>query len=139
MLDWFQRRLNRAHPTNLLLLSYVAAIAVGTLNFAAMWTVGRLVFGVPMVGSLPLLASLTVLFVTAVVGWGLFISAVSQTQQQATGAMRVLTYQAADMKGFMPTITIPASEVGALELGLEAGSLELTPIDRALVQPGVDA
>lgn len=31
MLDWFQRRLNRAHPTNLLLLSYVAAIAVGTL------------------------------------------------------------------------------------------------------------
>ncbi|MFO7714674.1 TrkH family potassium uptake protein [Desulfosarcina sp.] len=31
MSDWFHNRLNRAHPTNLLLLSYVAAIAVGTL------------------------------------------------------------------------------------------------------------
>lgn len=31
MLDWFQRRLNRAHPTNLLLASYVAAITVGAL------------------------------------------------------------------------------------------------------------
>ncbi|MCF8130761.1 MAG: TrkH family potassium uptake protein [Deltaproteobacteria bacterium] len=31
MADWFHNRLNRAHPTTLLLLSYVAAIAVGTL------------------------------------------------------------------------------------------------------------
>jgi trk system potassium uptake protein len=31
MSDWFRNRLNRAHPTNLLLMSYVAAIAVGTL------------------------------------------------------------------------------------------------------------
>jgi trk system potassium uptake protein TrkH len=31
MSDWFRNRLNRAHPTNLLLMSYMAAIAVGTL------------------------------------------------------------------------------------------------------------
>lgn len=31
MPDWFLSRLNLAHPTNLLLLSYMAAIAVGTL------------------------------------------------------------------------------------------------------------
>lgn len=31
MSDWFRNRLNRAHPTNLLLMSYVAAIAVGMI------------------------------------------------------------------------------------------------------------
>ncbi|MFZ7127515.1 MAG: TrkH family potassium uptake protein [Desulfobacterales bacterium] len=31
MTDWFHTRLNRAHPTNLLLLSYVAAIGIGAL------------------------------------------------------------------------------------------------------------
>jgi uncharacterized protein with PhoU and TrkA domain len=31
MPDWFLSRLNLAHPTNLLLSSYMAAIAVGTL------------------------------------------------------------------------------------------------------------
>jgi len=31
MSDWVHNRLNRAHPTNLLLLSYLAAIAAGTL------------------------------------------------------------------------------------------------------------
>lgn len=59
------------------------AIAVGLINFAVTWAVGRLIFGVPMNGSLLLLAGLTLLFIGAVVGWGLFISAVSQTQQQA--------------------------------------------------------
>lgn len=59
------------------------AIAVGIINFTVMWAVGRLIFHVPMNGSLLLLTFLTLLFVGAVVGWGLFISAVSQTQQQA--------------------------------------------------------
>lgn len=31
MVSWIYNRLNKAHPTNLLLLSYVAAIAIGTL------------------------------------------------------------------------------------------------------------
>lgn len=31
MTTWLSNRLNRAHPTNLLLMSYVAAIAIGTL------------------------------------------------------------------------------------------------------------
>ncbi len=39
----------------------------------------------------------------------------AETGQESTGSMRVLTYQAADMTGFQPTITIPANEVGALE------------------------
>ncbi|MGD8623877.1 MAG: ABC transporter permease [Anaerolineae bacterium] len=61
----------------------VPAAGIGLVNFGAMWLVGQLVFHVPMNGSLLLLTSLTVLFVVTVVGWGLFISAISRTQQQA--------------------------------------------------------
>lgn len=61
----------------------IPAVAVGGANFLVIWFVGRVVFHIPMHGSFPLLASLTLLFITAVVGWGLFISAVSRTQQQA--------------------------------------------------------
>jgi len=61
----------------------IPAIAIGWVNFLVMWFIGRVVFRIPMHGSFPLLAGLTLLFITAVVGWGLFISAVSRTQQQA--------------------------------------------------------
>jgi ABC-2 type transport system permease protein len=61
----------------------IPAIGIGGLNFLVMWFIGRVVFHVPMRGSFLFLASLTLLFVTAVVGWGLFLSAISRTQQQA--------------------------------------------------------
>jgi ABC-2 type transport system permease protein len=48
-----------------------------------MWFIGRVVFRIPMHGSFLLLVGLTLVFITAIVGWGLFISAVSRTQQQA--------------------------------------------------------
>jgi len=59
------------------------AAAIGALNFAAMWTLSLTVFHVPMRGSPTLLLALTLLFIAAVVGWGLVISAISHTQQQA--------------------------------------------------------
>lgn len=61
----------------------IPAITIGGMNFALMWTISLAVFQVPMNGSPVLLAALTLLFITAVVGWGLLISAVSHTQQQA--------------------------------------------------------
>jgi ABC-2 type transport system permease protein len=61
----------------------IPAIAIGGGNFLVIWFIGRVVFHIPMQGSFLFLASLTLLFVTAVVGWGLFISAISRTQQQA--------------------------------------------------------
>lgn len=57
--------------------------AIGTVNFAVMLVIGLAVFQVPMNGSFMLLGALTLLFVTAVVSWGLVISAISRTQQQA--------------------------------------------------------
>ena len=48
----------------------VPAVAIGGLNFAAMWAISLVVFDVPMNGSPLLLVALTLLFITAVVGWG---------------------------------------------------------------------
>jgi ABC-2 type transport system permease protein len=59
------------------------AMLIGGLNFALMWVIGQAVFHLPMNGSLLFLACLTLLFLTTVVCWGLLISAVSRTQQQA--------------------------------------------------------
>lgn len=61
----------------------IPAVAIGMVNFGVMLVVGLVVFDVPMNGSPLLLVGLTVLFVVAVVSWGLVISAVSRTQQQA--------------------------------------------------------
>jgi len=85
------------------------AICVGALNFAVMWAVGRLIFGVPMNGSLLLLAALTLLFIIAVVGWGLFISAVSQTQQQAILFVFIQALTEITLSGFLvPAKNMPA-------------------------------
>jgi ABC-2 type transport system permease protein len=59
------------------------AVAIGGLNFAAMWTISLTVFQVSMNGSPLLLVSLTFLFIITEVAWGLVISAISRTQQQA--------------------------------------------------------
>ncbi|MFN2290765.1 MAG: ABC transporter permease [Anaerolineae bacterium] len=59
------------------------AIAIGGLNFAVMWVISLTVFQTPMKGSPLLLAALSLLFISTQVGWGLVISAISRTQQQA--------------------------------------------------------
>jgi ABC-2 type transport system permease protein len=59
------------------------ASAIGAANFAVMLAIGLTLFQVPMNGSFILLGTLSLLFVTAVVSWGLVISAISRTQQQA--------------------------------------------------------
>ena len=61
----------------------VPAIAIGMVNFAAMLIISRVVFHVPMNGSVLLLAALTGLYVTAVANWGVALSSFSRTQQQA--------------------------------------------------------
>jgi ABC-2 type transport system permease protein len=61
----------------------IPAVAIGGLNFAVMWIISLTVFQVPMNGSPLLMAAFTLLFLFAEVGWGLIISAISRTQQQA--------------------------------------------------------
>ena len=85
------------------------AMMIGGLNFALMWTIGQVIFHLPMNGSLLLLAGLTLLFIATVVSWGLVISAVSRTQQQAILFVFVQAMVDMTLSGYLvPVKNMPA-------------------------------
>ena len=85
------------------------AIAIGGGNFVLMWIISLTVFQVPMNGSPSLLAALTLLFITAEVSWGLVISAISRTQQQAILFVFIQAMVDMTFSGFMvPVKNMPA-------------------------------
>lgn len=87
----------------------IPALAVGAVNFSAMWAICLGVFHVPMNGSVPLLAALTMLFVATVVSWGLVLSAISRTQQQAILLVFILAMVEMAFSGFLvPVKNMPA-------------------------------
>jgi ABC-2 type transport system permease protein len=61
----------------------IPAIAIGGLNFAVIWIISLTAFEAPMNGSPLLLLALSLLFISVEVSWGLVISSISRTQQQA--------------------------------------------------------
>jgi ABC-2 type transport system permease protein len=61
----------------------IPPLVIMLVDFCGMLWVGIHVFNVPMRGSLPLLLGLTTLFMVAEVNWGMLISTVTRTQQQA--------------------------------------------------------
>lgn len=79
----------------------IPALAIGWLNFAVMWIIALTVFDVPTNGSPLLLAILTLVFIGAVVAWGLVISAVSRTQQQAILFVFILAMMEITFSGFI--------------------------------------
>lgn len=66
--------------------------AIGLIDVAIATVAGILVFGVPLRGSIPLLALMSTLFLTGALGLGLFISAALKSQMLATQAAMVATY-----------------------------------------------
>jgi ABC-2 type transport system permease protein len=82
----------------------IPALVVGMLNFVLMLTVAVFVFGVPLRGSLSVLVALTVLFVLAEIGYGMLISAVARTQQQAILLVFVLAMVDMTFSGYMVRI-----------------------------------
>jgi ABC-2 type transport system permease protein len=56
---------------------------IAFVNYLVMLAIIVFGFGVPVRGSVPLLLAVTLLFIMAQLTWGLVISAVSATQQQA--------------------------------------------------------
>jgi ABC-2 type transport system permease protein len=87
----------------------IPALIVGTLNFLLMLGVAVFGFGVPMRGSPWLLLGLTVLFVAAQVGYGIFISGIAHTQQQAILLVFVLAMVDMAFSGYMvPIKNLPA-------------------------------
>jgi ABC-2 type transport system permease protein len=79
----------------------IPALAVGGLNFAVMWGISLILFQVPMNGSPALLVGLTLLFITAIVSWGVVISSISRTQQQAILMVFILAMVDMAFSGFM--------------------------------------
>jgi ABC-2 type transport system permease protein len=79
----------------------IPAVVIGWMNFAVMWVIGLYGFQVPMLGSPLTLAILTLLFITTVVSWGLVISAISRTQQQAILFVFILAMTEIALSGFL--------------------------------------
>ena len=79
----------------------IPALVIGMLNFLSMLAVAVFAFGVPMRGSLPLLCTLTLLFVVAEIGYGIFISGVARTQQQAILLVFVLAMVDMTFSGYL--------------------------------------
>jgi len=85
------------------------ALLVGLLNFLSMLAVTVWGFGVPMRGSMVLLLGFTLLFVAAEIGYGIFISSIAQTQQQAILLVFVLAMVDMAFSGYLvPVQNLPA-------------------------------
>jgi ABC-2 type transport system permease protein len=85
------------------------ALIVASVDFVLMWAVIVWGFGLPMRGSFPLLLGLSLLFIFAEIGWGLTISALSRTQQQAVLMVFVLALVDVSFSGYIvPVERLPA-------------------------------
>lgn len=91
----------------------VPALIAGFVNFLLMLAVTVFVFEVPMRGSLALLVLLTLAFIATEVGYGILISGMARTQQQAILFVFVLAMVDMTFSGYLV-------RVKNLPLGLQA-------------------
>lgn len=89
------------------------AFVVAWVDFVLMWAIAVWGFNVPMRGSFALLVGLSLLFIIAEIGWGLTVSALSETQQAAALTIFVLVMVDVLFSGFvLPVERMP----GALQV-----------------------
>ena len=79
----------------------IPALVIGALNFLLVLAVSVFAFRVPMRGSLPLLLALTLLFIATEIGYGIFISSIARTQQQAILLVFVLAMVDMTFSGYL--------------------------------------
>lgn len=70
-------------PFELVLGKIAPYVLLGYVQMTLVLLAGRLVFGVPIVGSIPLLYAMSFVFISANLALGLFLSTLAKTQQQA--------------------------------------------------------
>ena len=70
-------------PLELVVGKIVPYVAIGYVQMTLVLTVGKLVFDVPLLGSMALLYALASVFISANLALGLFFSTLARTQQQA--------------------------------------------------------
>jgi len=88
----------------------IPALIIGMLNFLLMLAVAVFGFSVPMRGSLALLFAMTFLFIVTEIGYGLLISSIAHTQQQAILFVFVLAMVEMAFSGYMVRVkNLPAA------------------------------
>jgi ABC-2 type transport system permease protein len=91
-------------PFEILIGKTIPAIIIGTLEASIIVIVGVFVLQVPFRGSIVLLYISIVVFVSSIVGVGLFISSICQTQQQAVLGTFVFMSPSVLLSGFATPI-----------------------------------
>jgi ABC-2 type transport system permease protein len=87
----------------------IPALVVAGIDFVLMWAVAVWGFNLPMRGSFLLMLGLSLLFIAAQIGWGLTVSSMSHTQQQAVLLVFVLAMVDISFSGYMvPIERMPA-------------------------------
>lgn len=110
-----------ARPLEIIIGKMVPAIIVGSGLGCVMIGAGVFIFSIPFTGSLPLLLVSLVTFIVSVVGIGLMISSICQTQQQAILGTFSIIVPLILMSGFatpvenMPWILQIAAEANPLK------------------------
>jgi ABC-2 type transport system permease protein len=85
-------------PAEMVLGKMLAYFVVGVADASMAVLVGIFVFGVPLRGSIPLMAVSLCVFLVGVLFWGVFVSAVAKTQLQA--------YQMGILSSFLPAFLL---------------------------------
>ena len=113
------------NPSEILIGKLIPAMIVGILEALLIVVLGRLLFDVPFRGSFLLLLAAIVLFSFSAVGFGLFISTLARTQQQAILGSFMFMVPAISLSGF-------AAPVENMPLWLQQ-AVELNPMKHGLV------
>lgn len=96
-------------PLEILVGKSVPALIIGLVEASAIIAVAVFWFGVPLVGSLPLLYLGLFLFLLATIGVGLMVSSLARTQQQAILGAFLFVVPAIILSGFAtPIANMPA-------------------------------
>lgn len=104
-------------PIEIILGKIIPGIIIGLIEGMVMLTIGTLVLGVPFTGSLILYLLSLFIFVSSISGVGLFISAISTTQQQAMLGTFVFIFPSVLLSGYatpienMPTWLQPVTYI----------------------------
>jgi ABC-2 type transport system permease protein len=110
--EWERGTMEQLAATPVTRLEVVAGkllpyLAIGLADVAVSTALGVWLFGVPLRGSLLLLAALSLLFLSGALGLGMFVSAVARSQILATQIAMVATFLPAFLlSGFMFAIAV---------------------------------
>jgi ABC-2 type transport system permease protein len=103
--------------TSLMLGKIVPFAVVGYVQMTVIITLGKLLFRIPLNGSLPLLYALSLAFIVANLGLGLFVSTIAQTQAQAMQLSFFFMLPNILLSGYMfprEAMPVPAQWIGLL-------------------------